>query len=777
MNEKTFKVLIISLSVIALVLIIMACVVAGKEKKEKKEYSPFSKERKNKHSFFEKIYNLLDSFPLTRRPIRIYSARYEIIYPGAGGEAAYLTIKLLIKIIIISAIILLVIFGLNPGLFTFITALMLSYIFAVEQICGAAAKLETAFLSAFDRFVCEVRHCYYKCGSVKDSLFLCIPNLDKMMKGHAEKLYSVLDSTDVENATEEYMSSNYHKYLKLFLSMAEMVDENGDLTDAEGSVFLNSCMQLRNDVQEERRYIEERRHRFSALSLTAGIPVAAVPFVADWGVSTIPSLVGFYRGHTGLIIKAVLLVLTYVCFCAIVRLREGDRLSKKTYPLAERIKEIPIIAWILKKYINKNYGKAMKTSGQLKRLCEKYDVKTFYMHKWLSAVAAAVIAVILLMFGHAESREILLNDVSDISNLSTTADGAQIKAMENNIPKYVKYMTYSDEAYDSLIGQFMEMKDGEAGKQTGYGQTTDNGEQSGNGQTKGNGEQSGNGQTKDSGKQASYGQYATDEQTAKMNEIREAYYKPGTGLTKGGYKGVEDEEMVKMQLLKDMTECMMNEKGIRTIDVAESASKEVIRRVDDWESEHFGPEDVIVMILAAMAVLCYPTLTLKLRSSLSENKMQDEVLQFQSVIHMLKKVPGMSAMRLMEEMERFSDIFRPALQQCINEYAINENKAFERLYEAEHYPGFRRIVDCFMLVDEMGTEDAFDEISAEITNFRENRKLERTILLDNEGMLGTILAVIPGGVILFGYLLCPFMIRSVQIFNSYQNELSKLAGG
>ena len=80
-----------------------------------------------------------------------------------------------------------------------------------------------------------------------------------------------------------------------------------------------------------------------------------------------------------------------------------------------------------------------------------------------------------------------------------------------------------------------------------------------------------------------------------LNEIREAYYKSGTGLTKGGYKGVEDEERVKMQLLKDMTECMMNEKGIRTIDVAESASKEVIRRVDDWESEHFGPEDVVVL--------------------------------------------------------------------------------------------------------------------------------------------------------------------------------------
>lgn len=708
MREENFKLLIGALSVIALSLTVMACVVAAKQKKEQKEYSPFTKKRKTTHSLFEKIYNVLDSFPLTRRIVRVYSRRYEVIYPGNSGESAYLTISLLLKIIIISAIILLTVFGLNPTLFTFLTALMLSYIFAVEQTCGAAAKLETAFLTEFDRFVCEVRHCYYKCSSVKDSLFLCIPNLGKMMKGHAEELYSILNSTDVESATGEYMSSNYHKYLKLFLSMAEMVDENGDVVDEEGSVFLNSCMQMRNDVQEDRRYIEERRHKFAALTYTAGIPVAAVPFIADWGVSTIPSLVGFYRGHTGLIIKVILLAVTYVCFCAIVRLREGDRLNRKTYPLAERLKENALVGFILKKYINRNYGKAMKTSEYLKRLCEKYDVKTFYVHKWLMAATAAMISIAVLTVGHAESREILLTDISDLSNLSTTADGGQIQAMETNIPKYVQFMT--------------------------------------------------------------------DDNLNVMSDIREKYYAPGSGLTQGGFKGVEDEESVKKQLLEELTECMLSEKGIRTVDVAEAASKEVIRRVDAYEKEHFGIEDLLITVVAVLLVFNYPSLVLKLRKSLSENKMQDEVLQFQSVIHMLKKVPGMSAMALMEEMESFSDIFRPALQQCINEYVINETKAFERLYEAEHYPGFRRIVDCFMLVDEMGTDDAFDEISAEITNFRENRKLERTILLDNEGMLGTMLAVIPGGLILFGYLLCPFMIRSVQIFNSYQQELATLAG-
>jgi hypothetical protein len=78
------------------------------------------------------------------------------------------------------------------------------------------------------------------------------------------------------------------------------------------------------------------------------------------------------------------------------------------------------------------------------------------------------------------------------------------------------------------------------------------------------------------------------------------------------------------------------------------------------------------------------------------------------------------------------------------------------------------------MADELGLEDAFEEITAEIENFTENRKLERKINLDNEGLLGAMISVLPGGAILFGYLLCPFMIRSMQIFNEYQAGISMM---
>ena len=79
------------------------------------------------------------------------------------------------------------------------------------------------------------------------------------------------------------------------------------------------------------------------------------------------------------------------------------------------------------------------------------------------------------------------------------------------------------------------------------------------------------------------------------------------------------------------------------------------------------------------------------------------------------------------------------------------------------------------MVDEVGLELAFAEVGAEIVNFKEDRKLERQMMLDDEVTLGTILAVIPGGLILFGYLLIPFMYKAMTQFNTYMGNLNAYA--
>ncbi len=138
---------------------------------------------------------------------------------------------------------------------------------------------------------------------------------------------------------------------------------------------------------------------------------------------------------------------------------------------------------------------------------------------------------------------------------------------------------------------------------------------------------------------------------------------------------------------------------------------------------------------------------------------------------MQKRVPGITPIEILESMEDFADYFRQPLRQCINEYCINERKALTDMAENQTYPGFVKLIDCFLAVDDAGIENAFDEVSAEIVIFKENRELSRMIILDNNVMFASLLSVIPGGLVLFGYLLIPFMVKALSMFNTYQDTL------
>lgn len=677
MSQNVLLIIIISLSVVAAVLIIMAVVVSRKNRKEKSELGVFTAKKTGSRGLFSAVYFLLDGIPFTRRFVRSLGRRYEIMYPGDRLMSTSLTMKLMLRLFITAVLSFMLVFGLNPTVYTFLSAVILTYILGMEFICSAATGLEIKFLQAFDDFLRSINHYYYKTDSAKLAIQHAREECHRIMRGHADELYNVLTAPDTDTATREYMAQGYNKYLKLFLLLAETVDENGDAVTEKGSAFLNSVTQCRNDVQAEKRYIERRRHKFSGLSLTAGLPLITVPYIAWWGQDTIPSLVNFYGGHTGLIIKVVLMVITVVCFNALTRLREGDRLDRKTYPFAEKLASLFPFNRILNGVINRNYSKALRITDTLKRLCEKYTVRTFYMVKCLYFTVAAVVMVVILSLGHIESREILLTDISDLSNISTSADGGQISAMERVVPQYTKWI-------------------------------------------------------------------------------------------------VEENFRLDDQFEAQLESLIREEQGIRTDAVAHVATVEILTRVRNYRGEVFGWLDVVFTLAGAFLAYLYPNMMLRFRKSLTENKMQDEVLQFQSLLFMLKDVPGMSPLKLLEQMENFAEIFKPSIQSCLNSFSVNDIAALEEMYLMEEYPGFRRIVDCFLMVDDMGIENAFNEIESEITNFKENRELERQILLDNEGTLANVIAVLPGGLILFGYLLAPFLVRSVAIFNSYNSDVSTL---
>jgi hypothetical protein len=290
--------------------------------------------------------------------------------------------------------------------------------------------------------------------------------------------------------------------------------------------------------------------------------------------------------------------------------------------------------------------------------------------KTVLAAAAVIIMVPVLAAGHAGTRRLLTDDVSDVENVSDTADGNQLKAMKSAIPKFMH----------EYIG-----------------------------------------------------------------------------------KDLPEEDR--------LAEMLLDEPGFRSKTVAADTAAEIVGRLKRYRREVFGFSDILIVIAAAGLAFVFPDVGRIFKNALLDGQKQDEVMRFQSLINMQKRVPGITPVEILESMEAFSDIFRNSLQQCINNFSVNDELALTELFEAEDYPEFRKLTDCFMAVDEAGVENAFEEVTAQITSFRESRELDRTILMDNNVLLASLLAVIPGGLVLFGYLLIPFMARAMTMFSDYQDAL------
>ena len=505
------------------------------------------------------------------------------------------------------------------------------YVAVSEVGISRSENRQYRFLTEFDRFLGSLRHYYLKSYSVRDAMYFGMEKTKGELKKELEEILDIIESDNPDTQGSVYQNSSKDRYLRLLLMMMLLVAENGDEKDESGSVFINALIQLRMEVRDERRDLGIRRHKFMGLSLTAALPSVAVPFIARWGVRTNPDLLMFYYGRTGSIARAIILMVSFLCYNAVRGLKAAE-------------------------------DHAFDFSGTV-------GIKA---KRALLFMVSGSVMLISLVFAHKEAVYLLKNDVSNVERLCDMADGRQIAAMEYFIPEYTQ----------RIIGKIIDLP-------------------------------------------------ARDE-------------------------------------LKDM---LLSEMGIRTEEVAYSSADEILRRVAAIETEEVDLLDMLIVLTAGLAGAFYPGLTKIFRSMTEEDRKIEEIMRLQTIISMQKDVPGMSPAMLLESLECFAKYYKNYFERCLNDFGINEQEALLLLKEDEKEHELERIADCFLLADELGVGEAFDEIASEIRTFREDRKADKSIRIDNDVLLASLLAVIPGGLILFGYLLIPFMVSSLNMFNMYQNSL------
>ena len=202
------------------------------------------------------------------------------------------------------------------------------------------------------------------------------------------------------------------------------------------------------------------------------------------------------------------------------------------------------------------------------------------------------------------------------------------------------------------------------------------------------------------------------------------------------------------------------------------------RILQDYKIVHSETLQWFELLFAMLvSVLAYfgPVLVLRFQKQMRQMEMEDEVMQFQTIILMLMKIERVNVEIILEWLERYSNIFREPISKCVNNYESGAWEALEELKNELVYMPLIRIVESLQAaVEKIPIEDAFDELDTERAYYQEKRKDANERLIAKKGRIGKIIGFAPMIALFVGYLIVPLVIIGILNMTSSFSAMSTM---
>ena len=176
-----------------------------------------------------------------------------------------------------------------------------------------------------------------------------------------------------------------------------------------------------------------------------------------------------------------------------------------------------------------------------------------------------------------------------------------------------------------------------------------------------------------------------------------------------------------------------------------------------------------LLLAFAFAVVAYmaPIWVLMFQVKMRQLEMEDEVMQFQTIILMLMRIERVSVEIILEWLERYSNIFKAPITKCVNNYEAGAWEALEEMKDEVTYMPLIRIVESLQAaVEKIPITDAFDELDSERDYYKEKRKESNERLIKRKGMIGKAIGFAPMVFMFVGYLIIPLVFIGLTSMSS-----------
>ena len=557
----------------------------------------------SKEILYQKIYIVITRIPFLRRYVLKLRRRLEII----NLEDEYLTrmqvAQMMTRGIIVVIPLTLVIWMVAKNNTVLLATLLLFELFFIETfLSGMVDKIDNKLLKEQIDMFSEMRHAYHEFNLVEEAVYEVAQNDELDVSRQAGKIYEILIADDPEMELEKYYDIAPNSFLKEFAGISYLTKEFGDRTDKDGaSLYLKNLNNITQEMQIEILKREKLDYVFQSLSMIAALPILFLEPIKNWALSMFAFTKSFYDGKTGFIVQILLIVLTFICYILVRKLKDNgsvDTGRDMQNPWENKLYKKKYVKWFVDKIVPKEGTKEYRLKTRLmKDSATKLKIEWLYIDRCMYAVVAFLVSMFVFWQLH---------------NLT------------------IQYIYDEPKAEYDLLGNMN----------------------------------------------------ADEEKSAMAElEIHNKYvrkYKSDKGVT----QDVILKDLQRDEFYKTATE----------EELAEAASW-MYDDLKTLQNEYMKAFEVLISFGVGAIAYYGPVWLLMFQKIMRQMEMENEVMQFQTIILMLMKIERVNVEMILEWLERYSNIYREPISKCVNNFESGPWEALEELKNDVSFPQLIRIVE------------------------------------------------------------------------------------
>lgn len=202
----------------------------------------------------------------------------------------------------------------------------------------------------------------------------------------------------------------------------------------------------------------------------------------------------------------------------------------------------------------------------------------------------------------------------------------------------------------------------------------------------------------------------------------------------------------------------------------DKAAERIYNKLHVINTEYVQWFELLLAFVFAVIGYMAPLWILVFQAKMRQLEMEDEVMQFQTIILMLMRLMRIERVNveiILEWLERYSNIFKAPITKCVNNYEAGAWESLEAMKEEVNYVPMIRIIESLQAaVEKIPITDAFDELDSERDYYQEKRKESNERLIKRKGMIGKAIGFAPMVCLFVGYLIIPLVFIGLTSMSS-----------